>query len=99
MRYKGSVVNLTALLPGAIGRYMPPTYGLPTSNISNNVVVLPDAGTVALVSAGERSATSVSAVEPVDYDKFDYLRPSYWIGHEFGKLNLALADYGERLLL
>jgi len=79
---EGSVVKLTALLPGATSRCITPTYGLPTSNISNNVVVLPDAGVVALVLAGERAATSITAVEPVDYDKFDYLRPSYRLGHE-----------------
>jgi len=32
------VVNLTTLIPGAIGRFMRLAYSLPTSNISNNVV-------------------------------------------------------------
>jgi hypothetical protein len=34
------VVNLTTLIPGAIGRYMRMAYSSPTSNTSSNVVVL-----------------------------------------------------------
>jgi hypothetical protein len=45
---------------GTIGRCIHPGYGLPTS-ISTNVMVLRDAGSMALVPAEGRSATSVSA--------------------------------------
>jgi hypothetical protein len=74
---EGIVVKLTALVPDAVlVGCIPLAYDLPISNnISNDVVVLLDAGVTALVLVGGRFAYLPQVpVDAVDYEKFDYVR-------------------------
>ena len=74
--------KIAALVPGAIW-WMYPFDLWPTNlkHISNNVVVLPDAGITALVLAGGRfTHLRKVPVDAVAYENFDYVRPD-WTGH------------------